>query len=58
MVQKNDFARTAGEPLAEVTPGAIGWTLGDLAPGAERRLQVLQSLDSLGAGFQPGGGRR
>lgn len=29
-----------GEPLAEVTPGALGWTLGEMAPGAERRLKV------------------
>ena len=29
-----------GEPLAEVTPGALGWTLGELAAGAERRLKV------------------
>ena len=29
-----------GEPLAEVTPAALGWTLGELAPGAERRIKV------------------
>ena len=29
-----------GEPLAEVTPGALGWNLGDMAAGTERRLKV------------------
>ena len=29
-----------GEPLAEVTPGALGWSLGELAAGAEKHLKV------------------
>lgn len=29
-----------GEPLAEVTPAALGWSLGEMAPGAERRIKL------------------
>jgi uncharacterized repeat protein (TIGR01451 family) len=29
-----------GEPLAEVTPSALGWSLGELAAGAEKHLKV------------------
>lgn len=29
-----------GEPLAEVTPSALTWSLGDLAPGTEKRLTL------------------
>jgi uncharacterized repeat protein (TIGR01451 family) len=29
-----------GEPAGEVTPGAIGWTIGELAAGAEKRIKL------------------
>lgn len=29
-----------GEPLAEVTPAALGWTIGEMAPQAERRIKL------------------